>query len=131
MGGNQTPPPVKPLGRTWGHEGMWMAQYHSEDQVLPWWIWTVWTRGFGPVSSSSDVPSATAGTTFCAGVSLFAILFLSTWGLLIKSGYPYVGEWAHQASGEPLEEQRALTSGAVFSAVGIYAGFFALSFLGE
>lgn len=63
-------------------------------------------------------------------MSLFGVVFLSIWGALIKGGYPYVGEWYQKEGDETLAQQQSAASAAVFRTVGIYAGFFAISFLG-
>lgn len=66
------------------------------------------------------------------GLSGFGVFFLSLLAYLIGHDYPFVGEWfeAKGAPGHPappLEEQRAKTVSALWTAVLIYAGVCALS----
>lgn len=66
------------------------------------------------------------GSSFCLGISIFAILFLSVLASLISGGYPYAGEWfeakpqpGHEQ--EPLDEQRDEVVENLWKTVGIYA----------
>lgn len=72
------------------------------------------------------------GSSFCLGMSIFGMAFLSVLAGLITEGYPYVGEWfeAKAEPGhtvEPLEEQRERAVHNLWVATGIYGGFAVLS----
>jgi hypothetical protein len=60
-----------------------------------------------------------------AGFSTFGVLFLSLLAILIKSGYPYVGEW-YETSGDdgkaalPLSDQQEIVVSALWQAVFVY-----------
>ncbi|KAI3433829.1 hypothetical protein D9Q98_003633 [Chlorella vulgaris] len=69
-----------------------------------------------------------AGSSFCLGLSIFAVLFLSVLASLIHNNYPYAGEWfepkaepGHEL--EPLAEQREEVVESIWKAVAIYAAF--------
>ncbi|PSC75882.1 DNA mismatch repair [Micractinium conductrix] len=69
------------------------------------------------------------GSSFCLGLSIFAMLFLSVLAMLIGSEYPYAGEWFEakpETPGghvEPLHEQRDVVVKNLWATVGIYAAF--------
>ena len=77
-----------------------------------------------------------AGTlTASAGFSAFGVLFLSLLAILIKSGYPYVGEWYTKegADGQaalPLADQQELVVSALWQAVFVYLVLGGLSMVG-
>jgi hypothetical protein len=77
-----------------------------------------------------------AGTlTALAGFSAFGVLFLSLLAILIKSGYPYVGEWYTTEglggkSALPLADQQESVVRAIWQAVFVYLVLGGLSMIG-
>lgn len=69
------------------------------------------------------------------GFSAFGVFFLSLLAILIKSGYPYVGEWytTEGADGQaalPLADQQESVVSALWQAVFVYLVLGGLSMLG-
>jgi len=66
------------------------------------------------------------------GFSAFGICFLSLLAILIKHGYPYVGEWfdASSEDGKPLSEQQRLVVSALWQAVFVYIIIGGVSLIG-
>ena len=77
-----------------------------------------------------------AGTLMAlAGFSAFGVLFLSLLAILIKSGYPYVGEWyttegVDGKSALPLADQQESVVSALWQAVFVYLVLGGLSMIG-
>lgn len=75
------------------------------------------------------------GLMAATGFSIFGIFFLSLLAILIKHGYPYVGEW-FETTGEdgrppkPLSEQQRLVVSALWQAVFVYVIVGGLSLVG-
>lgn len=69
------------------------------------------------------------------GFSIFGVFFLSLLALLIRHGYPYVGEWFDTTgddgrSPSPLGEQQRLVVSALWQAVFVYTVIGGISIVG-
>eukprot|EP00898_Chlorokybus_atmophyticus_P002786 jgi/Chlat1/3508/Chrsp23S03697 len=61
----------------------------------------------------------------CALTSAFGVVFMASLGYLIKTNYPYVGEWAD--SEEEKEHRSAEAASNCFAVAGVYGAFLAIS----